>query len=193
MVKFCPECGKENQDNAAFCQGCGEDIKNVKPVKSSPSNERTTNQTEQQNSNKKWLGLAGICCIGLILIIAVSGMFSPDKTTATNTSSNNSVSPTSSTSSNDTSSSSGSGVQVKVDYAGSWSGAYGDESGTQSVDGSGTKTIDMTGNPSIVSANFQKKDSSSGTLTVEIIKDGNVIETKSTSAEYGVASVSANV
>ena len=82
-----------------------------------------------------------------------------------------------------------SGIQVKVSYSGSWQGSYGDESGQQSVDGSGTKTFDM-GSPNIVSAVFQKMNGGHGTLTVEIIEDGTVVESKSTSAAYGVVTVS---
>lgn len=81
------------------------------------------------------------------------------------------------------------GTQVKVTYDGSWSGAYGDENSLKSVDGKGTKTFNITGDPFVVSANFQKKDGSSKELVVEILKDGEVVETSSTSAAYGVASV----
>jgi hypothetical protein len=63
-------------------------------------------------------------------------------------------------------------------------------SGSQSVDGTGSKTFTMSGNPNIVSAVFQKSGDGSGTLTVNIIKDGQIVETKSTSAAYGVVSVS---
>lgn len=119
-------------------------------------------------------------------------MFSPDKTTATNTSSDTVSTPVStptSSSNSSNSSSSASGIQVKVSDSGSWSGSYGDTSGSQTVDGSGSKTFEVTGSPSVVSACFQKKDGGSGTLTVEILEDGNVVETKSTSAQYGVVSI----
>jgi len=92
-----------------------------------------------------------------------------------------------------TSTSDASGVQIKVNSSGSWSGSYGDESGQQSIDGTGSKTITMEGNPSIVSATFQKQSGGSGKLTVSIIKDGSVLETKSTTAAYGVVSVSTSL
>lgn len=82
------------------------------------------------------------------------------------------------------------GTQIEVSYSGSWSGSYGDTSGQQSVDGRGTKKLDIPGNPLVVSACFQKKDSGKGTLTVSIIKDGKVVESKSTSTQYGVVSIS---
>lgn len=58
------------------------------------------------------------------------------------------------------------GVQVQVNYDGTWTDAINQDGSEQSVDGSGTETFNMTGNPSIVSVDFQKSDSGSGTLTV---------------------------
>ena len=45
----------------------------------------------------------------------------------------------------------------------------------------------------VVSANAQKMDSGSGKLTIQILKDGKVIEETDTDSEYGVASVSATI
>jgi hypothetical protein len=88
-------------------------------------------------------------------------------------------------------------VEVKVIYDGSWSGSLGElysSSHNWSVDGSGTKSYYLN-NPDdydmyIVSALFQKKDGSSKTLTAEIIWKGTTYESQSTSAAYGIASVS---
>lgn len=79
--------------------------------------------------------------------------------------------------------------QVRISYDGEWSGSIGGESSTRSVDGSGTETFDIEGDPFIVSANGQKEDDGSGELTVEILKDGTVIASESTTASYGVAQV----
>ena len=46
---------------------------------------------------------------------------------------------------------------------------------------------------SLISANAQKKDGSSNELTIQILKDGKVVKESSTTAEYGVAQVSASV
>lgn len=73
--------------------------------------------------------------------------------------------------------------------SGSWIGSYGDESGSQSVQGSGDETFQITGNPKTVSATFQKKSEFGPTLTVQILKNGVVVETRSTDAKYGVVSV----
>jgi len=80
-------------------------------------------------------------------------------------------------------------VEVKVSYSGSWSGCYGDAGSSTSVDGYGTRSFYLQ-SPDIVSAVFQKMDEGHGTLTVEIIKDGTVVERGSTNAQYGVVSVS---
>lgn len=82
-----------------------------------------------------------------------------------------------------------SNYQVRISYEGEWSGTVGGEGSMRSVDGSGTKTFDVQGDPTIVSANAQKRDSGSGELTVEILQDGEVIARRSTTAEYGVAQV----
>jgi hypothetical protein len=91
-------------------------------------------------------------------------------------------------------------VQVQVSYSGSWSGAYATTSSTVSWSGTGDKTITVT-RPSgtngaifIVSANAQKQDSSSGTLTISILNmDGTVLQTADTNTAYGVAQISVNV
>lgn len=79
--------------------------------------------------------------------------------------------------------------QVRIKYDGEWSGSIGGDGSVRSVDGSGTKTFDIQGDPFIVSANAQKQDDSSEKLTVQILKDGEVIAQRSTSSAYGVAQV----
>lgn len=79
--------------------------------------------------------------------------------------------------------------QVRVSYDGEWSGTIGGDGSSRSVDGSGTETFDVQGDPFIVSANAQKRDEGTGTLTVQILKNGEVIAQRTTSARYGVAQV----
>lgn len=186
MTKTCPNCKTKNVDDATFCQNCG---KNLNQTSQAAQRVGTTQEggaisdwwNKRSKGAKTGIGIAGICCIGLILILAFYGMSSPDKTTTTPT--------TPSTSSNSSSASTPTvtGVQVQVIYDGEWTGAIDQDGSLQSVDGSGSKTFNMTGNPSVVSVNFQKKDGGSGTLTVNILKDGKVVKTTSTSAQYGVA------
>ena len=196
MTKVCPNCKSENSDNSGFCQNCGTELSaskgSVNPNKN--SGEGIGGFWNNQSKGGKIAIGIGVCCIGLIILFAIASMASPDKNTTTapaNTTATTTPVPATTTSStNTTSSSSGSGTQVQVTYSGSWTGNYGDTSGSQSVDGKGTKTFTISGDPDIVSAVFQKSSDSSGTLTVNIIKDGQIVETKSTSAAYGVVTVS---
>ncbi|MBC7118875.1 MAG: hypothetical protein H5T36_00310 [Methanobacteriaceae archaeon] len=84
-------------------------------------------------------------------------------------------------------------VQVKVDYPGYWEGSYADDSGSQSISGTGSKTYDLPGDTTFVSVTAQKMDESSDKLTVQILKDGQVVAEKSTTAPYGIADVSATL
>lgn len=85
-------------------------------------------------------------------------------------------------------------VNVRVSYSGQWSGSIGSISSSSSYDGSGFETIKVWNDDSymfIVSAVIQKRDSGSGTLAVDIVSpSGTVLQTASTSAQYGVVAVS---
>lgn len=133
--------------------------------------------------SKKAISIIAVCCIGIILVGIIGGGLSSDKNTAT----------TSSDSSSDDSANQAKGTQIHIIYDGEWQGAAGDDGSTNSISGSGEETIDMDDDAMIISANAQKMDSGSGTLTIQILKDGKVVEESSTDASYGVASVSATV
>lgn len=83
------------------------------------------------------------------------------------------------------------GLQVKVIYPGKWTGTIYDSS-TRSISGTGTKTFDIENEYSRIDVSATKKDGSNEELTVQILKNGIVMEESSTTAEYGYASVSAN-
>ena len=86
--------------------------------------------------------------------------------------------------------SSGVNFSVRVDYNGDWSGSVASDGSASSIQGSGRKTISIDGSPNVISANAQKKDDSSATLTIRILENGKVVKTASTSAAYGLAQVS---
>jgi hypothetical protein len=88
-----------------------------------------------------------------------------------------------------TSVSSSIGIQVVVNYTGTWHGSIITDGTTQSVQGTGSKTYYLN-QTSVVSANFQKMDGSTNTLTTSIIQNGQVIQSAETSASYGVAGTS---
>jgi hypothetical protein len=112
-----------------------------------------------------------------------------EDTTSSTNSSQDTNQTTESSDSEDTSSASG--YQVKIIYDGSWAGAVATTGSTNSYDGTGDKTIDVTDvSYGIVSANAQKQDGSSNKITIQILKDGEIIKEGSTTAAYGVAQIS---
>ncbi|MBQ2654177.1 MAG: hypothetical protein IJF83_11520 [Methanobrevibacter sp.] len=138
---------------------------------------------KEWSTAKKAISIIVVCCIGVIIVAMIGGGLSSDKNTATTSSSNNS----------DNTANQATGVQIKVIYDGEWQGAAGDVGSSSSISGSGEKTIDLGDDVTIVSADAQKMDGGSGTLTIQILKDGKVIKESSTDSAYGVATVSASV
>lgn len=146
----------------------------------------------RENSEAKFHGrnMLVIAAIIIILSLVVNAFVLSTLTTTTSlpSSSDSSTSIPSSTSSS-SSVASGS-VTVVINYPGEWSGAIADSSGTRSIEGTGSKTIDLGNIDGAVAANAQKRDSGSKTMTISLNKGGTTLETQSTSAEYGVVSVS---
>ncbi|SCG85525.1 zinc ribbon domain-containing protein [Methanobacterium congolense] len=104
MTKICPNCGTENSDTAVFCQSCGEDMKKVATSTKTASNGGISGfWNNRGKGGKAAIGIGGICCIGLILIIILGGMFSSDQTTTTDTNSSSVSNSTSDSSASTTS------------------------------------------------------------------------------------------
>lgn len=137
---------------------------------------------KEWSTAKKAISILAVCCVGILLIAVLGGGGTSDKNTATKTddSTNDTVEQPK-------------GVQVHIISDGSWSGSIGDLGGQSTYDGSGEDTIDLGDAESVVSAAIQKQTGDSSELKVEIIKDGKVIKEGSTTAEYGVVSVSTSV
>ena len=131
---------------------------------------------------KKAISIIAVCCVAVFILAMIGGGTTPDTNTATTTddSTNDTVEQPK-------------GVQVHIISDGSWSGSIGDLGGQSTYDGSGEDTIDLGDAESVVSAAIQKQTGDSSELKVEIIKDGKVIKEGSTTAEYGVVSVSTSV
>ena len=141
---------------------------------------------KEWSTAKKAISIIAVCCIAIFIVAMIGGGLSSDKNTSPATDSKN-------TANTDTNTEQAKGVQIHIIYDGEWQGAAGDLGSTNSISGTGEDTIDMDDDASIVSANAQKMDGGSGTLTIQILKDGKVVEEANTDAEYGVAQVSANV
>jgi len=87
-----------------------------------------------------------------------------------------------------------SGVTVKVDYLGGFSGTYTTDGVTTKIKDSGTKIYTVTNATGSVTAVVQKGDNTAThALTVTIYKNGNQIATNSTSAGNGKVTVQAAV
>ena len=106
MAKICPDCGSENADVAQFCKGCGKQL-DVPVIKAEekPKKERKTREKPERKPRKerkpkgekkdyigdfkeKWstwstgkkagVGIAGACCVLLIVFFLISAFISPD-------------------------------------------------------------------------------------------------------------------
>ena len=139
---------------------------------------------KEWSTAKKAISIIGVCCIGILIIAALGGGLSSDKNTSPATTTSNSQ---------DTSNSQAKGVQIHIIYDGEWQGAMGSGGSTKTISGSGEDTLTIDDPDYVVSANAQKMDGGSGKLTIQIVKDGKVVEETDTDAEYGVASVSATI
>lgn len=81
LNSVCLKCGAKNPADVVFCSECGSEMK--------PESNKTDNTNKgifewwdkQENGVKAGLGIGGICCIGLILILGMAAMSSPDKNT----------------------------------------------------------------------------------------------------------------
>jgi hypothetical protein len=82
-------------------------------------------------------------------------------------------------------------VQIRVQYSGSWTGAYfNGVNGETSFSGNGDKTIILDRASAngvwIIEADAMPTDGGSGTLTISILKmDGTVLQTSSSNTAYG--------
>lgn len=84
MTKTCPNCGKENPDNSSFCKNCGTDLKSVSSAPASKGG--PVGWWSEQTNLVKALSIIGICCVGLLVIVGISAILSPDSNTSTTTS-----------------------------------------------------------------------------------------------------------
>ena len=77
-------------------------------------------------------------------------------------------------------------IQVEAPASLCWSGAIGDAT----RDGCGDATFEIDSSISIFVANAQKQSDDSRPLTLKLIIEGKVVDTATTTAAYGIATVS---
>ncbi len=77
-------------------------------------------------------------------------------------------------------------TQIEIEYPGPWIGGYGvDDDDSMSFKGTGNKIFTISDMKYSIGGYFKKRDNSSETLTVNIIKDGEVVWSKSTTDVFG--------
>jgi hypothetical protein len=90
MTKICPNCDTKNIDRAGFCQNCGFKLKNLNKGHTPP--EKQGWWDKQSNGKKAGIGLAGVCCIGVLIIIIAGSFLTPDNISINTTNASNSTS-----------------------------------------------------------------------------------------------------
>lgn len=151
-------------------------------------------------SKGKATGIAAIALV-IFIIALVAFLSSPTVTDATSTSIADSIisddisSDDIITDADDTSSSDDEeGLQIKISYPGEWSASVGDDKQTTSYSGTGDDVIKADASEyDVIAAAVQKKDGNSDKLKVQIIKDGDLLDSESTTEDYGVVTVSATL
>jgi hypothetical protein len=204
---FCTQCGNQiPDDDAGFCPNCGARIQ--ARVQDSPAGNRSKAPGPRR---KKFNELPPIAII-IIIVIAVialalvyttflqgtpgdsvgSGIArttamtpKPTQTPAT-LSIGNIPTPTAVPLP-------ATGVWVRVDYLGSWTGSYGNAGALVTARDSGVRQYEVENPSGTIQASFQKQDKTTHELIVEIYKNGVVMKRGNTTAPYGSVNVSADV
>ena len=86
-------------------------------------------------------------------------------------------------------------VRISMPAGQCWSGSIGVDTNQASHEGCGVQTIDVRDDcdlavVAVIQKGFDENGPFPGTLTVDILRDGDIVETGSTSADFGVVSVS---
>lgn len=85
LTKICSNCGNENKNTSKFCEKCGTTLVDT-TIKSKSNIESLKSSWNKQSSGvKAIMGIAGVCCLGLIILVVIGGMFSPDVNTSNTT------------------------------------------------------------------------------------------------------------
>jgi Tfp pilus assembly major pilin PilA len=170
---YCQNCGKQVDEGERFCKYCGKPVtqtRNPSPLQQQPPpNESEVEKTARFNRHL----LMGIVAVIVIVVILVIAVFAYNAYFSSNARVNE--------------------VQLRVQYSGSWVGAYTSGGSQNTFSGNGDKTMFLD-RPSqnqdwTIRADAMKTDSSGGSLTISILRmDGTVLQ--SSSSSLGLALVS---
>jgi hypothetical protein len=201
---FCRECGKLHADDAMFCPSCGAKIIALGAGRKAPAPAR-----------KKPVALALFVIVLLVVagagvyyvkfvrgahVVSAGTVMPPEVTTL--------PAPAARTTSATRAPTSGpavvvptktevavptTGVWVRVNYLGAWTGSYGKAGALLKVADSGLRQFQVENPTGSIQASFRKDDSSSHDLTVEIYRNGAVIKRGNTTAPRGTVDITVTV
>lgn len=141
---------------------------------------------------------AGIAVIALIVMVIALVAFVSSATIAETSSvgvADNVLNDNIVSNSDDSSkASSENGLIIKITCPSEWSASFGDSEDSTTYQGTGDESIEVSDTRyDVLAAAVQKTKANSDKLKVEIIKDGKVLDSDSTTKEYGVVTVSATL
>lgn len=169
----CQRCGYENNDSSKFCINC------TYPLNTEHSNNNKIDRKSRWSKlsmGRKVFIVLGIIIIALLLFSIIESISAPNENSSLNLVTTNQSSYDSSYHP----------FQVKVIYNGSWYGDAGTEKYTYEYSDVGDDLIRLDSSPwDDVSVNIHKNDYTSKKLTVQLIKDGEVIGENSTTKPNG--------
>jgi hypothetical protein len=163
-VKYCKKCGNRLELEDEFCDKCGAEQKRAVTLEQQKTKTQTAiSETSSQVEQRK--GIRPSIAIALVLVLILAGAVfwygSIPKTAS---------------------------FDIYVQSNTSWHGSYGTVGGMTTVDGSGNHDFYVQG--TVVSAVFQL-ETDGGFLTVSIFMGSTCMARQTTSAAYGVVSVTA--
>lgn len=172
MVK-CPRCGYDNISSSTYCVNCSYILKK-------PSDEKKKSGWNM-GTGKKIAIIVGIVIIAFLLFSIIYNVSQPSSEDSLNViEADKNVQEGSSTP-----------YQVKIICNGSWYARYGDPNYLQEKSGSGDIIINLDcASWDSVHVTVQKYDSSSEELTVQILRNGEVVAENSTTTPSGSVSLS---
>ena len=207
---FCRECGKPHADDAMFCPSCG-----AKIIPPGAGSKVSPAVGKKSRGRKKPLTLAVIVIV--ILVVIGAGIYyvkfargvpaGPDEPVVV-PQETNLPAPTGGTPAVTHAQTSrpavvvptptevvvpATGVWVRVNYLGGWTGSYGKAGALVTVADSGLRQYQVESPTGAIQASFRKDDSSSHDLTVEIYRNGAVIKRGNTTLPRGTVDISVTV
>lgn len=81
-------------------------------------------------------------------------------------------------------------VTIQITANGPWAGDYAYKNGDMHINGTGNANYNLGTNPGHLTISLQ--NNGTGTLTVQLLQGGNVVQTQSTSSQLGVINIDQN-